>query len=54
MEVELPGRTLVWDAELSFRSDRENFLYSYRRRLTENGKLLREKTWTRTIPRDYQ
>jgi hypothetical protein len=53
-EVVLPGRTLVWDAELSFRSDRKNFHYSYKRRLTENGKTLREKTWTRTIPRDYQ
>ena len=54
MEVELPGRKLVWDAELSLRSDRENFHYSYRRRLSENGRTLREKTWTRTIPRDYQ
>lgn len=54
MEVELPGRSLVWEAELSFRSDRENFYYSYRRRLSENGKLLREKTWNRTIPRDFQ
>ena len=54
MEVELPGRTLIWDAELTFRSDRENFLYTYRRRLTENGKLVREKTWRETIPRDYQ
>jgi len=54
MEVDLPGRKLVWDAELSFRSDRENFLYSYRRRLTENGKLVREKAWTQTIPRDFQ
>jgi uncharacterized protein len=54
MEVELPGRTLVWDAALSFRSDAANFHYSYRRRLTENGKSLREKSWTRTIPRDYQ
>lgn len=54
MDVELPGRKLVWDAELSFHSDRENFYYSYRRRLTENGKPVREKTWTRTIPRDYQ
>ncbi len=54
MEVELPGRKLVWDAELSFRSDRENFYYSYRRRLTENGKPVREKTWNQTIPRDYQ
>jgi putative CocE/NonD family hydrolase len=54
MEVELPGRKLVWDAELSFHSDRENFYYSYRRRLTENGKPVREKTWNQTIPRDYQ
>jgi len=54
MEVDLPGRKLVWDAELSFSSDRENFHYRYRRRVSENGALLREKTWTRTIPRDYQ
>ncbi len=54
MEVELPGRTLAWEAELSFRSDTDNFHYSYRRRLLENGKLLREKTWTDTIPRDFQ
>lgn len=54
LEVELPGRKLVWDAELSFTSDRENFLYRYRRRVSENGAVLREKTWTRTIPRDFQ
>jgi hypothetical protein len=54
MEVELPGRTLLWEAELSFESDLDNFHYSYRRRLSENGKLLREKTWTDTIPRDFQ
>ena len=54
MTVELPGRTLIWDAELTFRSDRQNFFYVYRRRLTENGKLVREKTWRETIPRDHQ
>ena len=54
MQVELPGRTLVWDAELTFHSDRDNFFYSYRRRLSENGKPVREKTWNQTIPRDYQ
>ena len=54
LEVELPGRTLLWEAELSFSSDLDNFHYSYRRRLSENGKLLREKTWTDTIPRDFQ
>jgi hypothetical protein len=54
MEADLPGRKLVWEAELSFTSDPENFHYSYLRRLTENGTLLREKTWNRTIPRDHQ
>jgi len=54
MEVELPDRRLSWEASLSFRSDHENFYYSYQRRLSENGKLLREKIWTRTIPRDFQ
>lgn len=54
IEVELPGRTLIWDAELSFRSDRQNFFYLYRRRLTENGKILRERSWRETIPRDFQ
>jgi putative CocE/NonD family hydrolase len=54
IEVELPGRRLVWDAELNFRSDRENFFYVYRRRLSENGNLAREKIWRETIPRDHQ
>ncbi len=54
LEVELPGRKLLWEAELSFRSDHDNFYYAYRRRLSENGAVLREKTWTDTIPRDYQ
>jgi uncharacterized protein len=54
MEVALQGRVLVWEAELSFRSDLENFYYEYTRRLSENGKQLREKTWTDTMPRDHQ
>ena len=54
MEVDLPGRRLVWGAELAFASDRDSFHYSYTRRVTENGALLREKTWKRTIPRDHQ
>jgi putative CocE/NonD family hydrolase len=54
IEVDLPGRRLVWEAELDFRSDRENFYYSYYRRLTENGKPVREKSWKETIPRDHQ
>ena len=54
MTVELKGRTLVWEADLLFRSDMQNFYYAYTRRLIENGKLVREKTWTDTIPRDFQ
>jgi hypothetical protein len=52
--VELEGRTLVWEAELVFRSDLENFFYTYTRRLLENGVLVREKSWNDKIPRDFQ
>jgi len=54
IDVELPGRKLTWEAELSLRSDSDNFYYTYLRRLSENGKVIREKTWTDTIPRDFQ
>ena len=54
MTLELDGRTLVWEAELSFTSDLENFYYDYTRRLLENGELVREKNWQDTIPRDHQ
>ena len=51
--VELVGRTLTVEGDLSFTSDRENFYYTYTRRALENGKLIREKTWKETIPRDH-
>jgi hypothetical protein len=54
MEVTLEDRVLLWEAELSFTSDRENFHYEYTRRLTEDGRKLRERTWTDTIARDHQ
>jgi putative CocE/NonD family hydrolase len=54
MEVTLEDRVLVWEAELSFTSDHDNFYYQYTRRLHENGELVREKTWSDTIPRDFQ
>ena len=54
MEVELEDRVLVWEAELLFRSDLENFYYTYTRRLSVDGELVREKTWRDTIPRDHQ
>jgi putative CocE/NonD family hydrolase len=54
MEVELEDRVLTWQGDLHFRSDAENFYYTYTRRLSRNGELLREKTWQDTIPRDHQ
>jgi hypothetical protein len=54
LETELDGRLLLWEADLSFTSDFDNFYYRYSRRLSENGRKLREKTWTETIPRDFQ
>jgi predicted acyl esterase len=52
--VQIDGRNLVWQGVLDFRSDRENFYYTYTRRLFEEDRQIREKTWKETIPRDYQ
>ena len=52
--VQIGGRNLVWQGVLDFRSDRENFYYIYTRRLFEGDREIREKTWTETIPRDFQ
>jgi uncharacterized protein len=54
IEVDLPGRKLRWESVVVFSSDRENFRYQGTRKLWENGKLLREKSWDRSIPRDFQ
>jgi putative CocE/NonD family hydrolase len=52
--VQIEERDLTWQGVLSFRSDRKNFYYTYTRRLLENRRLIREKTWKESIPRDYQ
>lgn len=52
MEVDLPGRKLRWEAELEFRSDLAAYHYDYVRRVYENDRLLREKRWKQTFPRD--
>ncbi len=54
MEVTLKDRVLLWEAELDFSSDLDNFHYRYFRRVSENGEVVREKIWHETIPRDYQ
>jgi uncharacterized protein len=52
--VQLKDRTLRWEAEVTFRSDLQYFYYTCTRRLLQDGKLIREKTWNDTIPRDFQ
>ena len=48
-------RVITWEAEaLELSSDRESFFYRYLRRVSENGKAVREKRWNETIARDFQ
>jgi hypothetical protein len=47
-------RLLTWQGVLSFKSDQENFYYTYTRRLLKDGELVREKTWDEFIERDHQ
>jgi len=43
--------TLKWSGKLDFFSDLNNFYYHYTRYLEKDGILLREKSWSKTIPR---
>jgi len=52
--VTLPDRTLRWEAQVTFRSDADTFFLTYTRRLLRDGVLVRERTWTDAIPRDFQ
>ena len=52
--VQLPNRELIWHSEWDLHSDTGNFYYLFRRQLSENGKVIREKEWKETIPRDHQ
>ena len=53
-EIKLANRTLRFESVVMFSSDRESFRYQGMRKVFENGKLLREKSWDKTIPRDFQ
>ena len=51
---ELKGRTLIWQGHLSVTTDQSNFFYKYTRELLKDGKMVKQKTWQETIPRDHQ
>jgi uncharacterized protein len=48
------GRELILRSVLEVRSDEKNFDVVFTRRLFENEKLVRERQWAETIPRDFQ
>ncbi len=52
--IELRDRTLRWETRTLFRSDCDHFYYTFSRRLLQDGRIVREKTWEDTIPRDFQ
>lgn len=54
IEVSLPGREIVWSCELRLTSDATCFDYRFTRRLTENGRPVRERTWAERVARDLQ
>jgi uncharacterized protein len=52
--VSLQQRRLVWRSRLELASDATTFHYRYRRELEEDGRLIRERAWEATFPRDHQ
>jgi len=52
--VELPGRTIDVLTSVEIRSDAKTFRVTFTRRVLENGKPVRERTWQEAIPRLYQ
>ena len=50
----LKGRELRWRGHLSVTTDQKNFYYKYTRELLKDGRMLKQKTWEETIPRDHQ
>ena len=54
MTVQLKDRQLVWRTLLDTHSDEKNFYLDVKRELSENGKLIRNRRWQSTVPRDGQ
>ncbi len=48
------NRKLSISTSIDVSSDERSFLINFTRRISENGKLKREKTWKESIPRNFQ
>ena len=51
--IELEGGTLRLDVEITVTSNRDRFRTDVHRRLTENDRTIRERTWSEDVPRDH-
>ena len=51
---ELSDRVLVFEQNVEFKSDPENFDLTFHRWVSINGEKFKEKKWQETIPRDFQ
>jgi len=52
--VRLKDKTLTWRGELEFRGDADFFYYQFTRRLFNDSRLVRERTWKDKVRRDHQ
>ena len=50
----LTDRELIFEQNVEFKSDLENFQLKFHRWVSVDGELFKEKTWNEIIPRDYQ
>ena len=51
--IAIGDRTLEFISTIDVRSDAENFHVKIRRTIHENGDLVRERTWSEAIPREF-
>lgn len=52
--ITMPDRSVELQTIITVQSDIKNFYVSFTRKIMENQKLIREKTWEETIPRMFQ
>jgi uncharacterized protein len=48
------GHKVRWQGKTEITSDRTQFHYVHERQMLRDGAVVREKTWTKDVPRDYQ
>jgi predicted acyl esterase len=53
-DILLPGRKIRLTADFGLKSDERTFYLTVTRKLYENGTIVRERSWTDSIPRNYQ